>query len=66
MYNDKTIVCRDCGNDFTFTAGEQEFFAEKGFDNEPVRCKECRAKRKSNFNKRGQRGNRPRKFNRER
>ena len=44
---DKIIVCKDCGKEFTFTAGEQEFYAEKGF-NEPVRCKECRAKRKIN------------------
>ena len=35
---DKTIVCKDCGKDFVFTVGEQEFFKEKGFDNEPVRC----------------------------
>lgn len=42
---DKIIVCKDCGKEFTFTAGEQEFYAEKGF-NEPVRCKECRANRK--------------------
>ena len=31
MYSDKTIVCKDCGQEFTFTANEQEFFAEKGF-----------------------------------
>jgi hypothetical protein len=48
MYKDKTIVCKDCGTEFTFTAGEQEFYAQKGFDNEPVRCKECRDKRKAN------------------
>src|SRR5581483_2475605 len=46
-YADKTLVCRDCGNEFTFTAGEQEFFAQKGFVNEPGRCNECRAARKS-------------------
>lgn len=39
MYNDKTLVCKDCGQEFTFTAGEQEFYAEKGFTNEPQRCK---------------------------
>ena len=43
MYQDKTLVCRDCGAEFVFTAGEQEFYAEKGFQNEPTRCKECRA-----------------------
>ena len=38
MYTDKTLVCKDCGNEFVFTAGEQEFYAEKGFQNEPQRC----------------------------
>ena len=33
MFQDKTIVCKDCGQEFTFTANEQEFFAEKGFTN---------------------------------
>ena len=37
MYTDKTLVCKDCGNEFVFTAGEQEFYAEKGFQNEPTR-----------------------------
>jgi CxxC-x17-CxxC domain-containing protein len=46
-YADKTLTCRDCGNPFTFTGGEQEFFAQKGFTNEPGRCTECRAARKS-------------------
>lgn len=45
-YKDKTIKCIDCGEEFTFTAGEQEFYAEKGFTNEPKRCKSCRDKRK--------------------
>ncbi|MCI8406865.1 MAG: zinc-binding protein [Oscillospiraceae bacterium] len=49
MYQDKTLVCKDCGNEFVFTAGEQEFYAEKGFENEPQRCKECRAARKNNL-----------------
>ncbi|NCB29285.1 MAG: zinc-binding protein [Clostridia bacterium] len=48
MYNDKIIVCKDCGQEFTFTAREQEFFAEKGFTNEPQRCKSCRDARKQN------------------
>ena len=47
MFQDKTLTCKDCGCEFVFTAGEQEFFAEKGFDNEPQRCKACRDKRKS-------------------
>ena len=46
MYEDKTLVCKDCGEEFVFTAGEQEFFAEKGFENEPLRCKKCRDQRK--------------------
>lgn len=42
MYTDKNIICKDCGKEFVFTAGEQEFYAEKGFNSEPSRCKECR------------------------
>ena len=48
MYEDKTLVCKDCGSEFVFTAGEQEFYAEKGFVNEPQRCKSCRDARKNN------------------
>lgn len=44
---DKTLVCKDCGAEFVFTEGEQAFYAEKGFDNEPTRCKECRIARKN-------------------
>jgi CxxC-x17-CxxC domain-containing protein len=44
---DKSLTCRDCGRSFTFTASEQEFFAQKGFMNEPSRCPECRAARKA-------------------
>ncbi len=47
MYEDKTLICKDCGNEFVFTAGEQEFYAEKGFVNEPQRCKSCRDARKN-------------------
>ena len=47
MYEDKTLICKDCGNEFVFTAGEQEFYAEKVFQNEPLRCKECRVNRKN-------------------
>ena len=36
MFEDKTLVCKECGNEFVFTAGEQEFYAEKGFMNEPA------------------------------
>jgi CxxC-x17-CxxC domain-containing protein len=48
MFEDKTLVCKDCGNEFLFTVGEQEFFVEKGFENEPQRCKACRDARKNN------------------
>lgn len=48
MFKDKTITCKDCGQEFTFTAKDQEFFAEKGFNNEPQRCKVCRDARKDN------------------
>ena len=47
MYEDKTLVCKDCGEEFIFSAGEQEFYAEKGFVNEPQRCKKCRDARKN-------------------
>ncbi|MEG0771174.1 MAG: zinc-ribbon domain containing protein [Clostridia bacterium] len=47
MFEDKTLVCKECGADFVFTAGEQEFYAEKGFQNEPQRCKDCRTQRKA-------------------
>lgn len=46
MFENKTLTCKDCGAEFEFTAGEQEFFASKGFVNEPQRCKDCRNKRK--------------------
>lgn len=49
MFQDKTLVCKDCGNEFIFTVGEQEFYAEKGFENEPQRCKDCRSSRKNNM-----------------
>jgi len=45
-YADKTLKCSDCGANFTFSASEQEFFASKGFVNEPGRCPDCRAARK--------------------
>ena len=47
MYQDKNLACRDCGAEFVFTAGEQEFYAEKGFQNEPTRCKNCRQSHKA-------------------
>ncbi|NLA58402.1 MAG: zinc-binding protein [Firmicutes bacterium] len=47
---DKVLVCRDCGGEFVFSAGEQAFYEEKGFQNEPVRCPECRRNRKQQRN----------------
>ncbi len=44
-YHDKVLKCAECGAEFVFTAGEQMFFADKGFKNEPKRCKACKAKR---------------------
>lgn len=52
-YADKTITCRDCGMDFVFTSGEQEFYAQKGFTNEPTRCPSCRQARKASGGGRG-------------
>ena len=57
-YADKTITCRDCGTDFVFTAGEQEFYAQKGFTNEPTRCPACRQQRKASGGGRGGYGER--------
>lgn len=44
--SDKKLICKDCGQEFLFTAGEQEFFKEKGLTSEPVRCPKCRKARK--------------------
>ena len=44
---DKILTCKECGKEFTFTEGEQAFYAEKGFTNEPARCPECRKARKA-------------------
>ena len=48
MYEDKTLKCEECSSDFVFCAGEQKFFADKGFANLPKRCKTCKAKRAGN------------------
>lgn len=47
---DKFIVCRDCNEEFAFTDGEQSFYAEKGFTNDPVRCPDCRRAKKAQRN----------------
>ncbi|MHB8085385.1 MAG: zinc-ribbon domain-containing protein [Dehalococcoidia bacterium] len=45
-FQDKSLKCTDCGTNFTFTSGEQEFFATKGYTNEPKRCPGCRKAKK--------------------
>lgn len=57
FYKDMPLVCRACGETFIFTAGEQEFYADKGFLNEPTRCPKCRMRRDDP-------GNRPRRDDR--
>ena len=47
-YRDRVLKCADCGAEFVFTAGEQAFFADKGFKNDPKRCKPCKSKRGQN------------------
>lgn len=49
---DKTLTCKDCGQEFVFTVREQEFYKQMGFENEPVRCKACRDAKKRNHNNR--------------
>ena len=49
-FTDKQLPCRDCEDPFTFTAGEQEFYASKGLLNEPTRCPSCRQVRRSSRN----------------
>ncbi len=46
MYEDKTLKCADCGKEFVWSADEQQFFADHGFENEPKRCPECRKSRR--------------------
>lgn len=45
-FEDQTLQCKDCGKDFTWTASEQEFYQQKGFQNAPVRCPDCRSLKK--------------------
>lgn len=47
-YDDKKLTCRDCNNEFVWSSGEQKFYAEKGFENEPSRCPDCRKAFKDN------------------
>lgn len=57
MAEDRILKCKDCGEQFTFTTGEQEFYAEKGFQNDPVRCAGCRRARKKERGSSGGSGN---------
>jgi hypothetical protein len=50
---DKNLICKDCNQEFVFTEGEQAFYKEKGFDNEPQRCPACRKERKQQRNNYG-------------
>ena len=47
MLEDETLICKECGNEFVFTAGEQAFYQEKGFANKPKCCKDCRTAKKN-------------------
>jgi CxxC-x17-CxxC domain-containing protein len=60
MYTDESLTCTDCGTSFTFTSGEQEFFAAKGFTNKPNRCPDCRAARKAQGGRSGSHSSGPR------
>ena len=59
MFQSKLLQCKECGETFEFTEGEQEFFAQKGFTNEPSRCPICRQERKNRIREQGNRKNRP-------
>ena len=52
-YHDRVLKCVECSAEFVFTAGEQMFFADKGFKNEPKRCKACKSKRGASTNTTG-------------
>ena len=57
-FQDRVLTCADCGQEFTWSADEQAFFKEKGFTNEPKRCKGCRDAKKA---QRGEGGGRDKK-----
>jgi CxxC-x17-CxxC domain-containing protein len=46
LYQNKSLICKDCGSPFDFSVRDQMFYAEKGFENEPQRCRQCRTARK--------------------
>jgi CxxC-x17-CxxC domain-containing protein len=49
MFEDKMLQCRECGQQFIFSAGEQEFYQQKGLLNEPGRCPTCRQRRRQSM-----------------
>jgi len=49
-FEDRTIVCCDCSEEFVFSADEQQFHSDKGFENDPKRCKPCRQRKKNSGN----------------
>ncbi len=54
---DKTLVCKDCGKEFVWTVGEQEFFQKMQFEHEPLRCPECRKARRASRDANAQNSN---------
>lgn len=56
---DQTLVCKDCGNQFVWTVGEQQFYQDKGFTNPPSRCPTCRQNKKASMNGGGPRQDYP-------
>ena len=51
-FSDRTLTCSECGTDYIFTAGEQEYYADRGFRNEPKRCHACRVVRRADMSAR--------------
>lgn len=52
-FQDRVLKCIDCGADFVFSAGEQQFYHDKAFRNEPKRCKACKMKKQAGASDRG-------------
>ncbi len=52
-YRDRVLKCVDCGGEFVFSAGEQLFYSDRGFKNEPKRCKTCKARRNQSPSRQG-------------
>ena len=50
-FEDKTLTCKECGNNFVFSADEQAFFQKKGFEHDPARCPDCRKKKRQSLEK---------------